>query len=404
MDYRHLLAFARSHTGLGALDAPVDQAEVISTINDWHHSTALTPDLLPRIAFSVHVDAWQHVLRFVQRLVGPQCLALRPRLWRARCMSVTYKRGPPDQGGSYRLLAVLTQHALLQEGILATRIRPLVSPALQPIQGGYIRDSLDTVLYLHELSVHYVACGRCLLAIHGDLIHAFPRTWREELLVLLHYVVGIRDGALAEVASILEWDEWLVPLSGASWKSITQGLPEGGVLGPLLFNLLLDTLSIALRDACCGVARDARVPPIWQEHIWSGAGNPQPSLVQLALDVLHGLRPLPSAAELAYHPDIEASAARALDLFDAHRSAVRFHADDPVFLASSYGAAQEVLRVVADWASVHKAAFHIAQRKTVAMVFGAAATVAAMMAGPKLYFPVAGNGGAFTITWVQWHK
>ena len=293
---------------------------------------------------------------------------------------------------------------LLQEGILATRIRPLVSPALQPVQGGYIRNSLDTVLYLHELSVHYVACGRCLLAIHGDLIHAFPRTWREELFVLLHYVVGIRDGALAEVASILEWDEWLVPLSGASWKSITQGLPEGGVLGPLLFNLLPDTLAIALRDAGCGVARDARVPPIWQQHIWSGAGIPQPSLVQLALDGLRGLGPLPSAAELAYHPDIEASAARALDLFDAHRSAVRFHADDPVFLASSYGAAQEVLRVVADWASVHKAAFHIAQRKTVATVFGAAATVAAMMAGPKLYFPEAGYGGAFTITWVQRHK
>ena len=182
-------------------------------------------------------------------------------------MTVTYKRGPPDQGSSYRLLAVLTQHALLQEGILAKRIRPQIWSSLQPVQGGYIRDSLDTVLCLHELSANYVACDRCLITVHGDLVHAFPRTWREELVVLLRQVVNVRDGVLAEVGSILKWDEWLLPLSGISWQTIMQGLPEGGVLGPLLFNLLPDTLAVALRDAGCGVARDAHVPSLWQGNV-----------------------------------------------------------------------------------------------------------------------------------------
>ena len=187
-------------------------------IKDWRLSTALTPDLLPRVAFSVDEKSWQNILWLLQGLVGPNCLAIRPRLWRARCMMVTYKRGPPDQGSSYRLLAVLTQHALLQEGILAKRIRPQIWSSLQPVQGGYIRDSLDTVLCLHELSANYVACDRCLITVHGDLVHAFPRTWREELVVLLRQVVN--DGVLAEVGSILEWDEWM---SGCCLLVVSRG-------------------------------------------------------------------------------------------------------------------------------------------------------------------------------------
>ena len=65
----------------------------------------------------------------------------------------------------------------------------------------------------------------------GDLVHAFPRTWREELLVLLRNVAHVTSGAFASVASMLEVDNWLIPLSGVSWQEVRQGLPEGGRLG-----------------------------------------------------------------------------------------------------------------------------------------------------------------------------
>ena len=75
--------------------------------------------------------------------------------------------------------------------------------------------------------------GRCIWAIFGDLKQAFPKSWRESILALLHTQAGIRDGAFALIANMLEWDEVLVALSGRSLVRVGQGIPEGGLLGPL---------------------------------------------------------------------------------------------------------------------------------------------------------------------------
>ena len=160
------------------------------------------------------------------------------------------------------------------------------------------------------------------------------------------------------------------------------------MLGPLLFNLVPDSLVAAPRKAGCGVANDARVPVPLRDHVWSGAGTPPGELVDLTVAALSGHARLPLVSDLS-HADIEASAARALDLADAARAPVRFQADDPVFLASSHGAAQHVLHVVARWATLHKAEFHIAELKTVAMVFATATATAALLAAPPARVPTA---------------
>ena len=62
------------------------------------------------------------------------------------------------------------------------------------------------------------------------------------------------------------------------------------------------------------------------------------------------------------------SCLRALDLTSKLCVAVVLHADDPVLLSSSQGAAQDALRCMARWAYVHKAAFHAGPSKSVVLV------------------------------------
>ena len=185
-------------------------------IDGWRDSAAVTPDLLPRIVFTLRVAAWDDTVWALQRLCGPGALALRPRLWRCRFLGTSYKKGPWASPASYRLLCVMGQMGLLQEGLLFRRLKSPIRASLGMGQSGYARDAGDTHLVMHELVASYRYAARPLWIVHGDFVHAFPRSWRALLMDLLHAQGGVRGGALSLLGSILEWDEVVVALSGLS--------------------------------------------------------------------------------------------------------------------------------------------------------------------------------------------
>jgi len=95
----------------------------------------------------------------------------------------------------------------------------------------------------------------------GDLQKAFPRTWRESLLVRLRDTVGLADGVYALLASIMELDSVHVNYNGVQVVDITQGIAEGGTIGPLTHPVHMDSLAEMLLAAGCGVGIGASTPP-----------------------------------------------------------------------------------------------------------------------------------------------
>ena len=132
---KRLLGMAWSHRGEGHADADIQEQEITAILQDWDKSSATTPDLIPREAFKVNDWWWLKLLYLIQKLVGPGRLAVRPRLWRSRCMVPSYKRGPPSVYESWRLLEVCSQLGLLQEAVLFRRLREQVWGHLEPGQG-----------------------------------------------------------------------------------------------------------------------------------------------------------------------------------------------------------------------------------------------------------------------------
>ena len=94
------------------------------------------------------------------------------------------KAGLEASMDNWRLLSVHARMGLLQEGVLANRLRPSVlqeacaSEWVSPYQRGVG----DAWLVLFELSSAYRAAGRCLFLIMEDFVKAFPSVWREDLL------------------------------------------------------------------------------------------------------------------------------------------------------------------------------------------------------------------------------
>ena len=160
---------------------------------------------------------------------------------------------------------------------------------------------------------------------------------------------------LALLDSMLASDVVHVNFNGVETVGITEGIAEGGSLGPLAFPVYIDSLAEALHRAGCGVGLGVRIPEPWTRHHWVGTGTPDADVTANLLSALRQGGPLPAVADLVADACLEASALAALDLAAPRRLAAILHADDPVLLTSTRGAAQRSLQVYDDWAHAWKA-------------------------------------------------
>jgi len=178
-----------------------------------------------------------------------------PRSWKEAIVCAIHKKSDPQDVGNYRPISLLSVLSKCLERILHKYIfnHLRATDFITPFQSGFIpKDSTVNQL----VSVYHSFCkaldeGKEVRAVFCDISKAFDRVWHEGLIHKLR-LSGISGNLLSWLKDYLHERTQCVVISGCQSDPlpINAGVPQGSILGPLLFLIYINDI---VRDIHCPI-------------------------------------------------------------------------------------------------------------------------------------------------------
>ena len=116
---------------------------------------------------------------------------------------------------------------------------------LSPLQSGFIPADATTnqLTFLYNTFCQALDSGKEVCVVFCDASKAFDRVWHNGLLCKLR-AAGVSGSLLSWFSSYLSErrQRVIIPGTQSDWKHIHGGVPQGSILGPLLFLLYISDI------------------------------------------------------------------------------------------------------------------------------------------------------------------
>ena len=174
-----------------------------------------------------------------------------------------HKKGSRNAAGNYRPVSVFPYMSKLFERNLKEQIGSGMEQSLSNKLCGYRKgfSAQHALIAMTEKWRKSLDKGGYAGAILMDLSKAFD-CLNHDLLIAKLNAYGFSKGALKTIQSYLSsrWQKVKIENHFSEWFELDTGVPQGSVLGPLLFNIYLNDLLLFIKDGeVCNFADDTTI-------------------------------------------------------------------------------------------------------------------------------------------------
>ncbi|GFW16031.1 probable RNA-directed DNA polymerase from transposon X-element [Trichonephila clavipes] len=237
---------------LMALPNPHKDEYITNTVDAYFTANTNNTDQIPPALPS-------EVIFYIKRL------KYFPSAWKTAVVVPILKPGKdPTLAESHRPISLLPILSKLAEKIISTRLNDFLetNKILIPEQHGF-RPRLSTTHQLLRV-VEYIKegnnMGQCTAAVFLDIQKAFDRVWHTGLLFkLINY--NIPTPLILLLNSYISNRSFTVKINRtySQTRSISAGVAQGSILGPVLFNLYVNDILKSTKTMLCMYADDTAI-------------------------------------------------------------------------------------------------------------------------------------------------